>query len=213
MLVINNTMFIENKYYHWYYNIVNRRLEHPATGYTERHHIIPKSLGGLNHRSNIVRLTAREHFICHRLLTKMTSGLNRQQMFHALACFTKPIQPRPEIKINSTVYQQIKTESALYLSQTRKGRATRPTGTYNHSPETRKKQSESSKGIVKRPRGYRHTSETIELMKQNRSGKNTGSPSWNKGLLQQCPHCGKSVGGTLNRWHGDNCKSKKISPS
>lgn len=39
--------------------------------YTERHHIIPRSLGGSNKKDNIIRLTAREHFICHLLLTKI----------------------------------------------------------------------------------------------------------------------------------------------
>ena len=34
----------------------------------ERHHIVPKSLGGNNDHSNIVNLTPREHFIAHWLL-------------------------------------------------------------------------------------------------------------------------------------------------
>jgi uncharacterized protein (DUF983 family) len=33
-----------------------------------------------------------------------------------------------------------------------------------------------------------------------------GNIPWNKGLEQVCPHCGKLVKGTLNRWHGDRCK-------
>lgn len=39
--------------------------------YTEVHHIVPKCLGGSDDHENLVRLTAREHFIAHRLLTKM----------------------------------------------------------------------------------------------------------------------------------------------
>lgn len=39
--------------------------------YYEKHHIIPKSLGGTNQKHNLAMLTAREHFICHWLLTKM----------------------------------------------------------------------------------------------------------------------------------------------
>jgi hypothetical protein len=38
--------------------------------YYEKHHIIPKCLGGKNNISNITILTAREHFIAHRLLCK-----------------------------------------------------------------------------------------------------------------------------------------------
>lgn len=33
--------------------------------YFEKHHIIPKCLGGDNEKENLVLLTAREHFICH----------------------------------------------------------------------------------------------------------------------------------------------------
>lgn len=39
--------------------------------YTEKHHIVPKCLGGSDNDENLVRLTAREHFIAHRLLAKM----------------------------------------------------------------------------------------------------------------------------------------------
>lgn len=36
--------------------------------YYEAHHIKPECLGGKNESTNIVRLTAREHFVCHWLL-------------------------------------------------------------------------------------------------------------------------------------------------
>jgi hypothetical protein len=39
--------------------------------YYEKHHIIPKCLGGNNDKENLVLLTAREHYICHKLLTYM----------------------------------------------------------------------------------------------------------------------------------------------
>lgn len=39
--------------------------------YTERHHIIPKCLGGSNNKENIVLLTGREHYLCHKILFKL----------------------------------------------------------------------------------------------------------------------------------------------
>lgn len=42
----------------------NRTLE----GYSELHHILPKCLGGSDDSSNLVKLTAREHFIIHKIL-------------------------------------------------------------------------------------------------------------------------------------------------
>ena len=51
-----------------YDEIISRALSRYIEGYTEKHHIVPKCLGGSNDKSNIVKLTAREHFLCHWLL-------------------------------------------------------------------------------------------------------------------------------------------------
>ena len=40
-------------------------------GYTEIHHIVPKCLGGNNSKENLVNLTAKEHFLCHKLLCEI----------------------------------------------------------------------------------------------------------------------------------------------
>lgn len=39
--------------------------------YTERHHIIPKALGGSNKKDNFVLLTPEEHYVAHQLLLKI----------------------------------------------------------------------------------------------------------------------------------------------
>lgn len=41
------------------------------SGYYEIHHILPKCEGGLDDRENLVLLTAREHFVCHKLLVEI----------------------------------------------------------------------------------------------------------------------------------------------
>jgi hypothetical protein len=83
-------MYLQNKYTYWYYNIIQhaqtRLLSEDV--YIEKHHIVPRSLGGNNAKSNIVNLTAREHFICHLLLTKMTIGNAMYKMIHALNMIT-----------------------------------------------------------------------------------------------------------------------------
>jgi hypothetical protein len=76
-------MFKQNKYLRCYYNIINRALSRETTGYAETHHIIPRSLGGTDHKDNLVKLTAREHFICHLLLPKITEGAAYQKMIYA----------------------------------------------------------------------------------------------------------------------------------
>lgn len=76
--------YLCNKYTRWYYNIIHRAQSRVTTEYTEKHHILPKSLGGSNDRTNLVRLTAREHFVCHLLLTKMCANHhNRYKMLYA----------------------------------------------------------------------------------------------------------------------------------
>lgn len=67
-------MYLQNKYTSIYYAIINRAKSRDLSKdvYTEKHHIIPRSLGGSNSKNNLVNLTAREHRLCHLLLPKMT---------------------------------------------------------------------------------------------------------------------------------------------
>jgi hypothetical protein len=44
-------------------------------GYIEKHHILPRALGGSDDSSNLVVLTSREHFIAHALLAKLHGGV------------------------------------------------------------------------------------------------------------------------------------------
>lgn len=55
----------------------------------EKHHIIPKALGGSNTKDNIVVLTPREHCLAHMLLAKMYSGEARAKMCYALIALAK----------------------------------------------------------------------------------------------------------------------------
>lgn len=55
-----------------YNNIISKAQArvHKENEYYERHHIIPKFMGGGEADENLVPLTPKEHFICHLLLTK-----------------------------------------------------------------------------------------------------------------------------------------------
>ena len=63
--------FIMN-YKKQYANLIKKakRRESPE-GYSEKHHIRPRSMGGKDTKKNLVKLTAREHFVAHILLVKM----------------------------------------------------------------------------------------------------------------------------------------------
>ena len=85
--------------------------------YTERHHIIPKSLGGSNTKSNLVRLTAREHFICHWLLLKMypIGSFERQKMLFAFMCMRVNNKETMSRHPNSKSFERYRAEAAKIL--------------------------------------------------------------------------------------------------
>ena len=104
-------MFIENKYSRIYFKITDKAKNRDKKNdvYYEKHHIIPKSLGGSSNKKNLVYLTSREHFICHRLLVKFTEGLDKKKMAFALSSFCRnnPYQKRI---LTSQQYEAIRKE-------------------------------------------------------------------------------------------------------
>ena len=60
--------------------IERARVRSKPEGYVERHHVLPRSLGGTDDDSNLVWLTAREHFVAHQLLAHIYGG----KMWYAL---------------------------------------------------------------------------------------------------------------------------------
>ena len=92
-------MFTDNKYRKTYCRIVDKAKssgrKRTDDVYYENHHIVPKSMGGTNGKGNKVLLTAKEHFVCHWLLTKFTDGDDRQKMNAAFSRMTTPKGKRP----------------------------------------------------------------------------------------------------------------------
>ena len=54
-----------------YKDLILKAKARTFTEFTERHHIIPKSLGGSDNNDNLIHLTPREHYLAHLLLTKL----------------------------------------------------------------------------------------------------------------------------------------------
>jgi hypothetical protein len=113
-----SAMYLTNKYTNWYYCIINNASNRKLTEYTESHHIIPKSLNGTDDKNNLVDLTAREHFVCHWLLTKMTKDAAKIKMLLALQCMKRKgrKQKRYSTAITSRVYEKLKTELGKWQS-------------------------------------------------------------------------------------------------
>ena len=118
-------MYLQNKYTNWYYNIINNAQYRSTTsGYTEKHHIIPKSLGGDNSKNNIVRLMAKEHYICHLLLTKMLDGNNRSKMVYALWIMNAKNKTQDRQRISASAYEKVRKEYSELVRQKRLGKPT-----------------------------------------------------------------------------------------
>lgn len=111
-------IFINNKYTNIYFNIIkSAQIRDLLSGYSEKHHIIPKSLGGSNKKDNLVILTAREHFICHWLLTKMVLGQDKYKMWNAFSCMLyRETDSQQRYKISSKVFENIKKEGSKIKS-------------------------------------------------------------------------------------------------
>lgn len=54
-----------------YIELMERANDRVIEGYTEKHHIVPKCMGGDNKPRNIVKLTPEEHYVAHQLLVKI----------------------------------------------------------------------------------------------------------------------------------------------
>lgn len=122
--------------------------------YSELHHIIPRSLGGVDNDHNLVRLTAREHFVCHFLLTKFTTGQHYQKMVYACQGMRRARNYQDRY-INSRLHEIVKREGARIQSERFLGKKLSKEHKANisvgltgrvDSEETIKKRSESNTG-------------------------------------------------------------------
>lgn len=159
-------MFIENKYTKWYFAIIENRKNHKAFGYCENHHIIPKSLGGNNSKDNIVSLTAKEHFICHRLLVKMTTGQDRVKMSFAIRCMMNIENDRQHrYKITSRSRELILKETKYHISEILSGE-NNPYYGMKHSDEVKEKMRAKRKLQQPPMLGKSHNSETRQKLRE-----------------------------------------------
>lgn len=132
-------MFISNKYSKWYFSIIansHTRNLLPNT-YVEKHHILPKSLGGNNKKENIAVLTAKEHLICHLLLVRMTTGDAKSKMACAAMRMMFSSRTHNRCKISSRTYESVR----ITVAESKKGKSS-----FSHTEESKKKISQSKIG-------------------------------------------------------------------
>ncbi len=150
-MIVWPVKFIESKYSKWYERLIEKaQVRRTISGYKETHHIVPRSFGGNDSKSNLVHLTAREHYIAHALLWKMKfEGVYGSKMAFAFNTFinrmyTKDRAAGCSYKINSRIYESFRKQYSVMLKE----KYAREGGTFTgrkHTEETKRKIGEKSK--------------------------------------------------------------------
>ena len=226
-------LFTANKYTRWYNQLIEQAKVRvlPRDVYTEKHHIIPRSLGGDNSVDNLVRLTAREHFICHWLLTKMVTGADQKKMAYACKMMMHSHgDGQQRYRITSSVYESLKQNLNTILknrvftdSWKEKLKVSAQRRAQNEGPEQKAIRRANRISGNKKRKGEKRPGQTGS--NNHFYGKGfvgVDNPFYGKTHTEEtlkklrvpkpkikCKHCGSIVGGESNfkRWHGDNCKS------
>jgi hypothetical protein len=105
-----------------YDSIIENRRKITFDGYGEIHHIVPRSLGGSDDRINLIRLTAREHFLCHLLLTKIyNEGPEHHKMIRAFVMMLVCRSENQSRHISSRKYESLKLKFSEFQSKSQSG--------------------------------------------------------------------------------------------
>lgn len=212
-----------NRYLRRYMRIIQSAPRtRPNPCHHERHHIVPRSMGGTDHPDNLVYLTYREHFVCHVLLTRFVVKEHRRSAHFAVSCFRMDNSGKRKLTFTSRDYAQLR-ESARIAATLNTGH----TWVNNGTKQTKTKYPERylSRGWEcgrLESSGYTRNDQIREHMRQVHLGREITwahklrdhmtkqvqdgwKPPWTgkKRQLINCS-CGKSISAPMKaRWHKD----------
>ena len=191
-----------------YSKLIEKAQNRKILEYSERHHIIPKCMGGDNKKENLVRLTPEEHFLAHQLLVKMYTGNYKLVLSVKMMTVSGG-----KVVRNNKMFGWLRR---LYSEAMK----------INGNPPNHTGRIQTPKHISKRVKsraGYiMPESLKLQISKSNmgKSGTRNGVKltEIEKNLLRdislnlpktECEHCGKSSSpGNYKRWHGNNCRKQ-----
>jgi hypothetical protein len=174
--------------YQKHYNkLIERAANRTLDNYFEKHHILPKCLGGNNKSENLVKLTAEEHFVAHQLLVKIYPEQTKLAYAAKLMCIDKygyrvknkhyGWLKRKEAKATSKLFKGVirperSKEWCEKISNSKKGQS-KP-----HTKESKAKISESNKNRIVSEETKIKMSKTHSNMSEERKS-NIGKASSN----------------------------------
>jgi hypothetical protein len=74
-------MIQSQHHYQRYQRFIDALKGQSVDGYAEVHHIVPRSLGGSDDAGNLIRLTARQHYVAHWMLARAIGGSASRSFF------------------------------------------------------------------------------------------------------------------------------------
>lgn len=127
--------------------------------YYELHHIIPLCMNGENKMKNMVLLTAREHFVCHKLLFKIHP--HNKKLALAYHNLTYCMQDKRKLKLSSREYEEARM-AAVFASSGENN----PRYGVKVSDETKRKSSEAQRAQKRIGWNKGLTKETNEILRK-----------------------------------------------
>lgn len=126
-----------------YSQLIHKAITHPHNGYTETHHIIPKCMGGDGSPANLVKLSARQHFVAHHLLYKIYGGSKLANAWYSMCRIGRGQEER---LVNSRMFERVKVIRSELLSIESSGEFNHFFGK-KHSEDSRTKMSIAQKNL------------------------------------------------------------------
>lgn len=120
--------------------IIRGQNRTPQDGYFEKHHVVPRCLGGDDSEINLVLLTAEEHFVAHQLLVKLHPA--NTSLIYAAKQMT--ISGRGQQRANNKLYGWLRRKHIEAHTERIRGNSYAKGNKL--SDATRKRMSESHKG-------------------------------------------------------------------
>ena len=181
--------------------------------YHERHHIVPKCLGGTNEENNLIDLFAREHFEAHRLLALENPENSGLQYAWWNMCQIQGNDEQDRYIPTAEEFEQARKICSKLSSERNSGK-NHPMFGLHHTEQTKEKMSKAHKGQMtgeKNPMfGKHHDKEwkdrNSKMMKERH--RNTPHPMGKKVIcdgvmFQNIAECAKVYGQdrtTMSRW-------------
>jgi hypothetical protein len=161
-----------------YNQLIDKAQKRKLITYSERHHILPVSMGGKNNKDNLVDLTSREHLIAHMLLWRI---YRNRSMSYALWMMSH----RLGIRITSRMYEELRINVSKFTSERMTGKIASDETKARMSKaftgrvftaEHKEKISNYRKGKSTIPKGHKFnlTEDEIKQRSESRKGKYTG---------------------------------------